>query len=61
LYDDETVQREDIGYAASLISRYAKKLEGKPTAGNINVVDKVEQKIIYAEPLEDSNFSSWII
>lgn len=61
LYDDETVQREDIGYAASLISRYAKKSEGKPTAGNINVVDNVGQKIIYAKPLEDSNFSSWII
>ncbi len=61
LYTDENDHQEDIGYAAGLITRYAKKSRGEPIGGSVVVIDNGNRIERYCEPLEDDIFREWII
>lgn len=61
LYDDGQVRQQDITYAAGLITRYAKKIGGKPAAGTV-IVDEGEMRTsLKSDPLDDAIFRDWLI
>lgn len=61
LYDDELTRRQDLEYAMGLITRYAKKTEGKPVGGTVITVDEAGRRDTYQEPLDDEVFRNWTI
>jgi len=61
IYADEGARSRDLDYAMGLITRYAKKVDGKPFGGNVVIVDADDRKEIYREPLGDDVFKSWTI
>jgi len=60
-YDDGKSRRTDIDYAAGLIVRYAKKIEGQPAAGRVVIVENSSRSERFTEPLEDDTFRDWLI
>jgi hypothetical protein len=61
LYDSEQHRQQDIAYSAGLITRYARKIEGRPAGGRVAVVVNGERSEFYQEPLADSTFKAWVI
>jgi hypothetical protein len=59
IYADEGQRARDLGYAASLVARYAKKINGKPAAGMIKIADGASVVEQTAEPLDDKQFETW--
>lgn len=61
IYADDEQRDGDLTFAASLVARYAKKIDGIPAAGTIVIRDGktvVEQS---AEPLDDKQFETWMM
>jgi tRNA U34 2-thiouridine synthase MnmA/TrmU len=61
LYDNEQDRREDLDSAAALVTRYAKKTAGRPTGGNVVIIERGARSVSYREPLADEMFKEWII
>lgn len=61
LYRDNYIKEQDIKHAASLVSRYAKKVNGQALAGFVVVEDLQRQYELWVEPAEDDIFKSWQI
>ena len=61
LYRDNYLKEQDVQHAASLVSRYAKKVNGQALAGCVIVDDHQKQYEVRAEPAEDDIFESWKI
>ena len=61
LYRDNYLKEQDVQHAASLVSRYAKKVNGQALAGCVIVDDHQKHYEVRAEPAEDDIFESWKI
>ena len=61
LYDSADARGADLEAAASLVARYAKKTDGRPTGGNVVVIDGDGRTESFHEPLVDETFRDWII
>ena len=61
LYDNEHTRGEDLEAAAALVTRYAKKSDGRPTGGNVVIIDDAARTESFHEPLTDETFKDWII
>jgi len=61
LHDDEISRRQDVGQAMGLITRYAKKIDGKPAGGMVVAVDTNGRREAHRNPLADDVFKTWVI
>ena len=61
LYDSAEARGADLEAAASLVTRYAKKADGRPTGGHVVVIDGDGRTESFHEPLVDETFRGWII
>ena len=61
LYDSADARGTDLQAAASLVTRYAKKTDGRPTGGNVVVIGGDGRTESFHEPLADETFRDWII
>lgn len=61
LYQDSILKEQDIEYAAGLITRYAKKTDGKPVAGTVVIRNGETRDERLVPPLEDETFTPWMI
>jgi len=61
LYDNDWGRQQDIAHSAGLITRYARKIGGRPVGGRVVVVVNGERSEVYREPLADSTCESWVI
>ncbi len=61
LYEEEKNRQEDVSSSAALITRYAKKTEGKPTGGTVIVIENGQRTEHYREPVEDEVCKSGIL
>lgn len=60
-YADVSQQEADIKFAASLVVRYGKKVKTGPKGHDVGVSVGGQAYDIFAEPLEDKIFQSWIL
>jgi len=60
-YDNEEARGEDLQAAAALVTRYAKKTAGRPTAGKVIIIDRGARSESCHQPLADQTFKEWII
>ena len=61
LYDSKEKREEDIAAAAGLVSRYAKKTDGRSSGGTVIIIDDGIRAELYQEPLDDEIFKDWTI
>ncbi|NNF47857.1 MAG: thiamine biosynthesis protein [Desulfofustis sp.] len=61
LYDNADARGRDLEAAAGLVARYAKKKDGRPTGGNVIIIDDAAHSESFYEPLMDGTFRDWII
>ncbi len=61
LYDSQQGRADDLGAAAGLVTRYAKKSGGRPRGGTVVIIDDDSRIESYHEPLADDAFKEWII
>jgi tRNA-specific 2-thiouridylase len=61
LYDDGQARRQDIACAAGLITRYARKVGGRPAAGTVLIDEGGQRTPLQSDPLEDRVFKDWLI
>ncbi len=61
LYDRADARGADLEAAARLVTRYAKKTDGRPTGGNVVIIDAAGRTETFHEPLDDETFRDWII
>ena len=61
LYDSTQARGADLEAAASLVTRYAKKTDGRPTGGNVVIIDDAGRSQSFHDPLADETFRDWII
>ncbi|MGA7276831.1 MAG: thiamine biosynthesis protein [Desulfocapsaceae bacterium] len=61
LYDSKKKKEEDIAAAAGLVSRYAKKTDGRSSGGTVIIIEDGIRSELYQEPLDDETFKDWII
>lgn len=61
LYDSAQAKGADLEAAASLVTRYAKKTDGRPTGGNVVIIDDAGRSQSFHDPLADETFRDWII
>ncbi|MGI9537505.1 MAG: phosphoadenosine phosphosulfate reductase family protein [Desulfocapsaceae bacterium] len=61
LYDNAEARRKDLEAAAALVTRYAKKTDGRSTGGNVVIIDAAVRSESFHEPLLDETFRDWII
>ncbi len=60
-YQDVQSCRTDTHYAAGLIARYAKKIDGHPAAGTVVIEENTIRTEQLSKPLDDDSFRDWII
>ncbi len=61
LYDSKEKREEDIAAAAGLVSRYAKKTDGRSSGGTVIIIEDGIRSELYQEPLDDETFKDWTI
>ena len=61
LYHGPEDRKMDIDAAAGLVTRYAKKTDGRSTGGAVVIIEDGLRTQLYKEPLEDDTFRDWII
>lgn len=61
LYDSQRSRAKDLAAAAGLVTRYARKTEGRSTGGTVVIIDDDGRTESYHEPLDDVSFKEWII
>ena len=60
-YPDKTAKDCDVAWAAGIVCRYAKKSEGEYLPGNVIIESGDLRYEVYAEPVKDEVFRSWVI
>lgn len=60
-YPDQAAMARDIDTAASLVARYARKIDGRPQAGEVVIAFSGMERISPAQPLADEIFSGWML
>jgi hypothetical protein len=61
LYESKEKREEDIAAAAGLVSRYAKKTDGRSSGGTVIIIEDGTRTELYQEPLDDETFKDWTI
>jgi tRNA-specific 2-thiouridylase len=61
LYESKEKREEDIAAAAGLVSRYAKKTDGRSSGGTVIIIEDGIRTELYQEPLDDETFKDWTI
>ena len=61
LYNSTEDRTKDIDAAAGLVTRYAKKTDGKATGGTVIIVEEGVRTELDQQPLDDETFRDWII
>lgn len=60
-YADSGAMAEDVALAASLVARYARKIDGRSEAGEIVATISGVERRLFAEPLADAVYSAWML
>lgn len=60
-YADQGVMARDFDSAASLVVRYARKVGGRPQAGEVVVAFSDTERRLPAQPLADDIFTGWML
>ena len=61
LYESKEKREEDIAAAVGLVSRYAKKTDGRSSGGTVIIIEDGIRTELYQEPLDDEIFKDWTI
>lgn len=61
IYPGGYERSEDIGRAAGLVARYARKVDGAYMHGNVIVEDGDAMYEIFAAPVKDEIFAEWVV
>jgi tRNA U34 2-thiouridine synthase MnmA/TrmU len=61
LYDNGGSREEDIAAAAGLVTRYAKKKDGRPIGGTVVIIEGNRRTELYQQPLDDEISKDWLI
>jgi len=60
-YPEPAAMAADLDLAASLVARYARKIEGRPRAGKIVITLSGSRRRVVAVPLADADFAGWML
>lgn len=60
-YADQAAMAKDLDTAASLVVRYARKVDGRPQAGEVVVASSGTERRSPALPLADEVFTGWML
>ena len=50
-----------LALAASLVARYARKIDGRPRAGEIIITLAGRERHVAAAPADDADFAGWML
>ena len=60
-YPDPAALTADLALAASLVARYARKIDGRPRAGEIIITLAGRERHVAAAPADDADFAGWML
>jgi hypothetical protein len=60
-YPEPAVMAADLDLAAALVARYARKIDGRPRAGEIVITLSGSARHVAAAPLADEDFAGWML